>query len=110
MQLPLNFEEANKRRDKGIKQALDHAEHTHNNWVAIAYNFLLKYAVKHKEFMTEDVREASIHEVPEPPSKRAWGGVIVAAVKSKIIKRKGYKPTKNPKAHGTPASLWEVLI
>jgi len=60
--------------------------------------------------MTEDVREAATEEIPQPPSNRAWGAIIRMAASSNIIKRKGYRAVKNPKAHRTPATLWEVLI
>jgi hypothetical protein len=58
--------------------------------------------------MTEDVREASKHQLSEPPSARAWGGIIVKAVKCGLIYRKGFRNVSNVKAHRTPASLWAV--
>lgn len=96
-------------RDLGIKKAEDHANKTHDNWVDKAYEFLMQYVRHDKEFLTEQVREASRGIVPEPPSKRAWGAVIIRAVKRGIIKRKGYALVSNPKAHRTPATLWMVV-
>jgi hypothetical protein len=96
-------------RDKGIQQSLDSANAVVKNWSDIAYGFLLGYADSHKEFMIEDMRNASVGFVPEPPSKRAWGGIAVRAAKVGVIRRKGFQSVKNVKAHRTPATLWEVI-
>ena len=75
----LNTTKGNQLRDKGIKQALESAENETENWGNLAYNFLLHYIKTNKEFMTEDVRIASFESVPQPPSNRAWGHVVVRA-------------------------------
>jgi hypothetical protein len=93
----------------GIKKAVDHANVEVKGWSDQAYNYLLEYSKKHKEFMVEDLREASIGTVPKPPNTRAWGGVIVRASKAGVVKRKGFQNVKNAKAHCTPATLWEVI-
>jgi hypothetical protein len=93
----------------GIKKAVEHANVEVNGWSDQAYNFLLHYIKNHKEFMVEDLREASQGTVPVPPSTRAWGGIVVKASKAGVIKRKGFKNVKNVKAHCTPATLWEVI-
>ena len=100
-------------RDKGIKQAIDNADNTHEKWSDKAYKFLLDY-IKYGEgrdqyeFMTEDVRMASEAEIPKPPSNRAWGGVILRASRAGLISRIGFSNVKNAKAHRTPASIWRV--
>jgi len=95
-------------RDKGIAQSLDSANGAVKNWSDIAYGFLLGYADSHKVFMIEELRNASVGFVPEPPSKRAWGGIAVRASKTGIIERIGFQNVKNAKAHCTPATLWKV--
>jgi len=90
-------------RDRGIEQAVSHAG---QKWTDQAYQFLLLFCNGHAEFMAEDVRRASKGCVPEPPSKRAWGGVIVRASKAGLIERVGYRQVKNAKAHCTPAAVW----
>lgn len=93
-------------RDAGMQQALNHANKIYTQWSEQAFDFLLKYMQSSNEFMVEDVRQASIGILPQPPSLRAWGGVIVRAAKANLIKRIGFKNVKNIKAHCTPASIW----
>jgi len=95
-------------RDKGIQQAINYADKVQPLWSEQAYNCLLNYIRYNDEFMTEDVREASKNQLSEPPSSRAWGGIIVKAVKCGLIYRKGFRNVSNVKAHCTPATLWAV--
>ena len=95
-------------RDKGIKKALDNANSTHNRWSDKAYDFLLKYIKYQYEFMTEDVRVASEKAIPKPPSNRAWGGIILKAVRAGLIHRVGFSSVKNINAHRTAATVWRV--
>ncbi len=93
---------------EGMDRAIKSAHRKDPDWFAKAVQFLAYYAaVNHKKpFMVEDVRNAAKGHLPEPPSKRAWGPVVIEAAKNKIVKRFGYGPTTNPSSHGTPASLW----
>jgi len=95
-------------RDKGIKQAINNADDTHEKWSEKAYKFLTDYIKSHHEFMTEDVRVASEKKIPIPPSNRAWGGIILRASKAGLITRVGFSSVKNVKAHRTPATVWRV--
>jgi hypothetical protein len=95
---------------QGINKATESANLANENWSNRAFNFLRKYTLANKEFMTEDVRNASLDSLEEPPSARAWGGVMLRAKHSGLIEKKGTRNTKNPKSHCTPASLWVVKI
>ena len=60
-----------------------------------------------KPFLCEEVRAyASGYGLPDPPSTRAWGGVVRLASKAGLITHAGYRKVSNPAAHRTPASLW----
>lgn len=96
-------------RDKGIKVAITNVNTKVPNWSEIAYGFLIGYIRFHREFMAEDCREASKGIVPEPPSKRAWGAVIVRAKIEGLIKSVGFRNVTNAKAHRTPASVWQRI-
>ena len=95
-------------RDNGIAVAIQHANQVEEKWSEIAYNFFLSFIRNNSEFQIEDVRTAAINSVPEPPSKRAWGGIAVKASKAGLIRRMGFRNVKNPKAHCTPATVWQV--
>ena len=97
-------------RYKGIKKAIDNANSTHEKWSDKAYKFLLDYIKSHQEFMTEDLRTASEKEISKPPSNRAWGGIILRAVRAGLIHRVGFANVKNVKAHKTPATVWRVNL
>ena len=62
----------------GMLQAVDHANACVENWSEVAYAFLQKYAKKNETFLAEEVRTLAEEtgEVPYPPSKRAWGGIV----------------------------------
>lgn len=95
---------------EGMEASEDHANQVIENWSELAMTFLIKYAKINKSFLAEDVRNASIETVPTPPSNRAWGGVMVRAKNNGIISTDGYRRTKNPLAHSTPATFWKSNI
>ena len=102
--------EGSQLRDKGFKKAIDNANDTHEKWSDKAYKFLVSYIKSQDEFMTEDLRLASEKEIPNPPSNRAWGGIILRAVRAGLIHRVGFSNVKNVKAHRTPATVWRVNV
>lgn len=94
-------------RDKGIEKSIYTANKIYDQWSNQAFDFLLRYIQTVKEFMTEDMRLASIGTVPAPPSLRAWGGIIMRAAKAGLIKKTGFKTVKNKKAHCANAGVWK---
>lgn len=100
--------EAGKRyAESGAKKAIDHAQLTDLTWAEQALKFLLQYIKHGNEFMVEELRTASIGTVPEPPSKRAWGGIIAKAARLGWVVAVGYRQVSNVKAHATPARVWK---
>jgi len=97
-------------RDAMIAKALGNADQKNpgvRKWSDRALEFVKIYNEK-SSFLTEDVRVWA-HEqgLPEPPSARAWGGVMVRAARAGIIKNSGlFDLVKNKKAHRTPATIW----
>lgn len=99
---------ATEAKQKGMIQAIENADNHNKSWSVLAYRYLCDYVSKHKEpFLTEDVRLSSTNVVPQPPSNRAWGQIIIKASKSGVIHKIGYGTTKSKKSHRTPASLWQ---
>lgn len=97
------------KRDRGIARAINHADEVAPGWSVDAYRFLLTYMRTHSEFMGEEVRVASEGILPDPPDKRAWGAIMVRAVKSGLLVRKEYRSVTNPKAHRSICSVWQVV-
>jgi len=97
-------------KQAGIQQSLFTAEKKYNGWRDKAFDFLIGFAEKNNFFLTEDVRRASAGIIPEPPSLRAWGGVVVRARKAKIVEFAYTATVKNPNAHKCFASVWKSKI
>ena len=96
-------------KEIGIQQALDFADEKVPKWSETAYNFALGYISKVPVFMVEEMRQEAEGFVPDPPSKRAWGGIVRKLKNKKLIEHNGYRQVKNPLAHMANATLWKVL-
>ena len=100
---------ANDLQKCGIQVAMQHAELKHDGWADQTHEALKQFLSWHKSpFLCETFRvyAETEHGIPQPPSSRAYGGVIQRAKREGLIKHVGFGSTKNPSAHGTPASLW----
>jgi len=95
----------------GIKTAVKNANKKQKSWADKAYFILETFVKEHKgSFMCEDVRAYAekTTELTSPPSKRAWGGVMVRAKAKGLITSVGYNKVTNPKAHQANASMWKA--
>lgn len=97
-------------RDKGIAKAVKHAEDTNHEWSKKALDFLYLYARAHDHFSGEMVRVEAKGIVPDPPSLRAWGSVLLSGARRGWIRQVGFVHVQNEKAHRANAALWESLI
>jgi hypothetical protein len=97
-------------RDRGIQQAVEHAEEITPNWKELALSFLETYAHSHFNFAGEDIRAAAEGIVPTPPSLRAWGSVIKTAAMRGWIIQIGFHKCDNPKAHRANAARWQSRL
>ena len=97
-------------RDRGIRRAVQHADGIYNDWQRTALDFLYLYARDHDRFSGEMVRMEASGIVPDPPSLRAWGAVLLQGARKGWIKRVGTIQVTNPRAHACFASEWESLI
>lgn len=108
--LTFNIPESRDRRDKGILQAVTHADKVNTGWSEKAYtmfkDWLNGWAQGHK-FLMEDFRiSAHIRGLPDPPSNRAFGQIAVRARKAGLIKSNGQRATRSVTAHRCFASEW----
>lgn len=96
-------------RDNGIEAAISHANRKVELWGEKAYSHFLNYLKTVSEFKTEDAREYAQNQgLEEPPSKRAWGAVVVRLAKENRIFKIGHATVNNPKAHRCFATVWGV--
>lgn len=109
-QLELNFS-GEQLRDEGIKSATINANQVIDKWSERAYATLLKILPSDINFMTEDIRAWSLNVgLPEPPSLRAWGGLILRASKNGLIEKIGHGKVSNAKAHHCFAAIWRKKL
>lgn len=107
-QLELDFTQAEINKQNGIEVAELNAEFHHPEWSTEALVWLCRFLRNYSfDFMTEDVRLfAESNGFKAPVTSRSWGAVMLRASRAGIIKKVGYKSTRNPLAHRTPATLW----
>lgn len=107
----LQRKETRRRRDEGIERAATNAERHIEEWRKRALQYVHDYAETHQQFAVEDVRVfAETVGFPVPPSRRAWGAVILAARREGWVTHVGFAAVKNPRAHACPRGVWESCI
>lgn len=97
------------RRDEGMKAAAEHADRSVPGWGDTAYAAVCRYiAWPHNppRFTTEDVRVWA--KLEEPPDRRAWGAVMVRAVRSGLIRKVGYRAHRDPSRHKGVSTVWST--
>lgn len=107
----LNILEAIAAKEAGMQQAEDSANSVHPNWSDDAFALLQAFVKQaHGHFMCEDIRAyAEANGLAVPPSKRAWGNIIVRANKAGLLKAIGLGPVKNKRAHRANAAIYLPL-
>lgn len=104
----LNISFAKKVRDKGIQRAVTHADHVHDSWSDKCYGLFKDFIrAQSAPFQTETFRHSIAGLLEEPPHARAFGSVVVRAVKAGLIKRVGSAPVSNVRAHRALANVWQ---
>lgn len=95
-------------RDKGIKQAIEHAGTTwKQNAMRYVDEFIKSPGLYGKRFMMEEVASWAYSQgLQKPPHERSWGAVALEAIKKGFIKRVGYGQVSNVKAHRANASIY----
>lgn len=101
-------------RDEGIRRAVEHADAVIRKWSDDAYSFLWEFISGKNPgyvFMLEDVRFLAEQKgFTTPPSKRAWGAVILRAARAELIQKgDAAGKVKDPNGHRGYASTWVIL-
>lgn len=88
----------------GMKAAEEAANRAVPCWSDLALEELLSVCRELGNFTIEQLRERS--SIGSPTHERAWGGVVNAASRKKLITKVGYKPSKS--SNGLPVTVWRV--
>lgn len=103
-------------RDRGINQAICHADNRSKGWSERAYNVLEFYVNTPREpgftFMTEDLRiyANEVMKLAVPPSPKAWGGIIKRANHRGLIEFVRFQAVSSSVAHCRPGSVWRKKV
>lgn len=106
-QSQVDWVRATRLRDKGMQRAVEHADRVEDGWGQVAYSAVRQFLVRQppfRSFTTEDVREWA--KLKEPPDRRAWGAVMVRAVRGGLIHKVGYRPHRDPSRHKGVSTVW----
>ncbi len=108
----LSFLDAKDQKNIGMLAAEANANRKVSGWSRYAFNILTEFLTSVTgTFMAEDVRKfADGKGLMNPPSQRAWGGIITRAQHAGLIKNVGYGITKNPSAHQARATVWMKTV
>lgn len=90
-------------KERGIQQAVDHADRDNKDWSASIIQELRKWVSRQSQvFAIEDFRRHITVRHPDllPPTPNAWGYLSRAALNLKIVRHIGYRKAKSPKTHG----------
>jgi hypothetical protein len=104
-----DYPDAEARRDTGIHDSAEHAEHEIPGWQDAAIECVRRYAEQYsgEPFLAEDARSwAARSGLPEPPEPRAWGAVMQATRRAGFIRRIGYAPARS--SNLSPKVLWSA--
>lgn len=103
------FQHAEAQRELGMLRAARHAEEVHLHWNDQAYDFLVEFAKRNAEFISEDVSDASKKvDFPQPPTDRAWGSIYRKACKNDVIIQVG--TGRSRRRHASICPRWGSLI
>lgn len=98
---------ARARRDEGMQRAADNANAHDSEWTGQALGMLIAFAVEvNRPFLIEEAREwAEAHELPPPPTAKAWGPVTKTAERKGRIRKCGAAPANS--SNRSLKHLWE---
>jgi len=108
-QVAFDFSAARAAANRGMRQALDHAEYTDQEWPDLAYAFLCRYARSHEFFEGWHVTEAArLCGYDAPTTGRAWGSLYVKAQKDGVMVKAG--AGRNPHRHNSICERYRSLV
>lgn len=104
-----SFAEGQAGRDRGMTQAVDHADALVPGWSAEAAQKLHDFLKEFRDpFIAPDVREWAYRRgLPKPPTNMSWGAVFMSFSKRGLIRKVGYRQYGDKTMHTQPVVVWE---
>jgi len=93
-------------KERGMQQAESHANQVHLSWSEQAERFLKNWIRPETPFTIEQAVEASEMVIPQPPTNKAWGGVIVRLKRQGFVKALGIVKAKKASSHTGYITQW----
>lgn len=111
MKIQFNKQVAKEKGDQGLNRAVAAAENIHPDWAERAYKFFKKWLSRKPKgyrFLIEDFRKRVqvSKALPEPGSRRAYGGIPRRAANDGLIRKKGLRATRSITSHSCFATEW----
>ena len=110
IQTALDFTACRAAAERGMQQAIQHAECVDDTWPDAALAFLIRYARTCPEFTVEEMTaQADRMGYASPTDSRAWGPIVRRAALRGVI-RNTHRTRPRVKGHGAPGILWASLV
>lgn len=96
-------------KERGMAQAESHANAVHPEpikWSDQAEYFLKNWARPETPFTVEQAVKASEGVIPQPPTNKAWGGVIVRLKRQGFVKALGIVKATKASSHTGYITQW----
>lgn len=96
-------------RDEAMNQVERHAG---EDWKEDAFNIVYAIALKNEFFTADDYHEAARRtDLPNPPDNRAWGPVLLSAIREGICEPTGrWRKTQRSVRHAAPTRIYRSLV
>jgi hypothetical protein len=92
-------------RDRGMTQAIEHAERIDDTFGERAYAWIVSYAQTHRQFISEQCTAAAAAAgIVSPADDRAWGAPFHRAARAGVIRKIGFGVSQ--RRHLSPTPLW----
>lgn len=96
-------------RNKGISKAVSHANDVHpepEKWIDQAERFIKRWIKSDVPFTVEQAVEASWQVIPQPPTSKAWAGVILRLKRQGHVKALGIVKATKATSHAGYITQW----
>lgn len=101
--------------EMSLRIAADHADADSPKWSDRAFDLLMRFArLRGGDFCADQVHDWAIEQgLPQPPTRQAWGSVMLKASRQGLIRKTGIRNHHYPNhknTHTRPTAFWIRVI